>query len=294
MSDKEKCHLFWFCVLWTAFLMCIAMACVARGAEADLGKMANDVMRPLVRVSSAGAAGSGTIVYSSDAGSAPGKYRTFVLTNYHVISGAIHVVRVWDSLTQSYRSEENNDPITVELFSYYRGGRTVISQPVRAVVFCHKEAEDLALLEIDVPYKAEYVAVLYPEDAELYLLQPVWAVGCSLGADPLAAFGYITDLEEIIDRRPYVMASANIIYGNSGGAVLTIKDGKWYLCGVPSRVTVSRGQAITHMGFFIGPERLRAFVRAQRVDFLIDSKKTPADAEKERERAAASDKREVL
>lgn len=272
-----------------AILACV-MAMLCLGADSDLGQAGNELMKPLVRVSDAGGTGSGTVVYSADRGT-PGEFRTFVLTNYHVIADSVKVVKVWDSLTQAYKSEEQNEQMTVELFSYLRNGKTVVSQPVKAMVYCHKEAEDLALLELDYPLKIDAVAPLLPRGSALLLLQPVWAVGCSLGADPLVTEGKITDLEEMIDRRPYIMASANIIYGNSGGAIFTEIAGKRYLTGIPSRVTVMRnGQALTHMGFFIGPERLWKFFDDQKVAFILDEKATPAQADEAR-KAAAVDER---
>jgi len=267
-------------------ILMLAVACL--GADSDLGQVGNELMKPLVRVSDAGGTGSGTVVYSSDRGT-PGQFRTFVLTNYHVIADSVKVVKVWDSLTQSYRSEEQNEQVTVELFSYLRGGKTVVSQPVKALVYCHRDAEDLALLELDYPLQIEAVAPLLPRGTQLVLLQPVYAVGCSLGADPLVTRGEVTDLEEMIDRRPYVMASANIIFGNSGGAIFTEAAGKRYLTGIPSRVVVTMGgQAVTHMGYFIGPERLWKFFDDQRVAFVLDASATPAQADEVRKAAADS------
>ena len=254
------------------------------GADDSLGVEGDAVMKPLVRVRTEAAAGSGVLIYSDDREKA-GEFRTFVVTNSHVIDDAVKVVRKWESLRQAWTYVEENEQVTVELFTYLRGGKTVLAQPVKANIIAHNAEEDLAVLELDSPLAVKAVARLLPDGAPLRMLQDVWAVGCSLGVDPIVSVGQITDLEVLIDRRAYIMASANIIYGNSGGGVFTKVDEDYFFIGTPSRVSVTRnGQAITNMGFFIPAERLRAFFSAQKLNFLLNPAVTPADALKERER----------
>ena len=265
-----------FCVL---SLLC-GLLCAA---DADLGLEANAVLKPLVRVKANNATGSGTLIYSEDR-EENGEFQTFVLTNHHVVDDAIHVVKKWDSLLGKWISTEVNDQVTVELFQYLRDGKTVISQPIQADVVAHKADEDLALLRLDYPIKLTNVAVMLPADNHLRLLQPVWAVGCSVGVDPIVTVGHINDLEELIDHKPYIMASADIIYGNSGGAVFTRVNGQFYFVGIPSRVRVTYSQALTHMGYFIPIDRIRRFFKAQKLTFLTDPNVTPTESFKERDR----------
>lgn len=245
-------------------------ACTALAAESeDLGTSANAILKPLVRVQTQYAGGSGTVIYSEDR-EGTGEFRTFVLTNWHVVEDAIHVVETWDSLTEKHVYSEDNDQVTVELFMYLRGGRTVVTQPIKADIVAYKKAEDLALLELDYPIQVKDVAKLLPADKSLRLLQTVWAVGCSLGVDPMTTVGHVNDLEEMIEHKPYVMATADIIWGNSGGAVFVRSKGEFYFVGVPSRVAIAGSQAATHMGYFIPPDRIRAWFTREKLCFLVD------------------------
>jgi S1-C subfamily serine protease len=276
-------------------LLLALLAGLSLAAGDSLGTLADSIMKPLVRVSTSAASGSGVLVYSADR-EGSGEFQTFVLTNHHVVDDAIHVTKKWDSLKQAWVYVEENDQVTVEVFSYMRDGRTVVGQPIKADVVAHNAEEDMALLRLDYPIEIPTVARLFPKDGRLVMLQDVYAVGCSLGVDPIATHGQVTDLEELIDHRSYVMASADIIYGNSGGGVFTVVDGNAYFCGIPSRVRVTRGgQALTHMGYFIPPERLYRFFELQKLGFLYDAKETPTQSfenraklqEKTRERAPA-------
>jgi S1-C subfamily serine protease len=253
------------------------------GADDSLGVEGDAIMKPLARVRTEAAAGSGVLIYSEDR-EKEGEFRTFVVTNSHVIDDAVKVVKKWDSLRQAWTYSEENDQVTVELFTYLRDGKTVLAQPIKATIIAHDAEEDLAVLELDCPLEVKAVARLLPDGTPLRMLQAVWAVGCSLGVDPIVSVGQITDLEVLIDRRDYIMASANIIFGNSGGGVFTRIGDDYFFIGTPSRISVARnGQAITSMGYFIPAARVRAFFAAQKLEFLTNPAITPADALKERE-----------
>jgi len=273
MSRKVDAVIF-ICLMVAALMLAVSVAFGDEGT--DLGDPANAVMKPLVRVRTAQASGSGVLVYSEDR-EAGGEFQTFVLTNQHVVSDAIHVTKTWDSLRQRHVYTEANDKVTVELFTYLRNGRTVIGQPVKAEIVAYKADEDLALLRLDYPLEVSDIAALWPAAAPLRLLQPVWAVGCSLGVDPTVTDGQITDLEELIDRKPYVMLNAQIIFGNSGGGVFA-RDSQddIYFVGIPSRVTVMRGgQVCPWLAFMIPVDRVRRWFAAEKLEFLIDATVTP-------------------
>jgi S1-C subfamily serine protease len=275
-----------FCII---SLLCGLAIC---SEDSDLGPEANAVLKPLVRVKTSSATGSGTVIYSEDREDT-GEFKTFILTNHHVVSDAIHVVKKWDSLSATWINVEENDRVTVEVFAYLRDGRTVMSQPIQAEVVAHKEDEDLALLKLDFPDRLTIVAPMLPADLALRLLQPVWAVGCSVGVDPIVTVGHINDLEELIEHKPYVMASADIIYGNSGGAVFTRSGEDFYFIGIPSRVRVTYSQALTHMGYFIPINRIRRFFKAQKLTFLLDKNVTPTESFEAREKVRRHGRKNV-
>jgi len=81
------------------------------------------------------------------------------------------------------------------------------------------------------------------------------------------------------------MSSAQIIFGNSGGAMFAERDGNYYFIGVPSRVdVVGWGSAVTHLGYFSPIPRVYDFFKEQLFHFLVPgSKHTESDCLKEQE-----------
>jgi S1-C subfamily serine protease len=256
------------CPLLLTLLLC---APAARADEFD-DKMAGLLM-PVARVTVAGGGGSGTVVYSADRDDA-GRFETFILTNHHVIAGAVHIVPRWNSLKGRYENMEQRDRVQVETFVYDKG-KVVETRDFQADIVAHSETHDIAVLRLCYPRKAACIAPLLPAGFALRLFQPVYAVGCSLLHEPIATSGHVTDLEDLLDGSTYCMCTAPIIFGNSGGGVFVEIDGTWYLAGVPSRIAVSRGSPITHMAWFVPPDRIRQWVKEQMLDFLVDPERTP-------------------
>lgn len=260
--------------------LCIT-ACAATAALADEfeGKY-EGLLYPVVRVTVGQGGGSGTIIYSDDRDE-EGRYVSFAVTNHHVISRAIRVTKKWNSLKQRYEQVEERDRVKVEAF-VYEGGTSIATTDYQADIVAHSEDHDIAVLRLYFPKKMDFVAPLLPVDKELRVFQKVYAVGCSLLHEPIATSGEITDLEDMIDNKPYTMCSADIIFGNSGGAVFAQMDGKWYFVGIPARVAVTRGAPITHMGWFVPIKRIRGWIDEQILHFLVDEKKTPKECFEER------------
>ena len=80
------------------------------------------------------------------------------------------------------------------------------------------------------------------------------------------------------------MSSAQIIYGNSGGAIFLKDTGEFI--GVPSMIAVTGYMgmsAITHMGFFIPIFRVYNFLEDNVFQFIYDNTYTSAQCERIRE-----------
>lgn len=238
------------------------------------------ILYPVVRVRTEKAGGSGTILYSKPL---PGKeeHETYVLTNHHVIADCIKVDKRWDSVVKRKIDKEFLTPCTVEIFSYVYMSRRDSGQTFTAEIIAYDAAHDLALLKLDTPTPAKYVANLYPKDKEkdIKLFADVWCSGCSLGHEPLINKGQITSLKETIDNKLYWMSNANSIFGNSGGAIFLADTGEFI--GVPSRITaVQLGfgvDIITWMGFFGPIVRVYEFIEEQELQFLYDPNITSAE-----------------
>jgi hypothetical protein len=241
------------------------------------------VLYPIVRVLNGQGGGSGTVVYSEDR-EGTGEFQSFVLTNQHVVDNLIKVKKVWDNLTKSYKYEEQNDLADVELFSYANGGALVTKTSVKADVIAYVVDEDLALLRLRHTFKIEFVAKVLPPGKSLRLFQEIYAVGCPLLVDPMFTKGEVTDIENLLENKGYTGGTANIIWGNSGGAVMSVfDDGEWYFCGVPSRgMGAPNGQFVSFLGYYVTPARISQFISTQKLSFLVDPTKTPTQCLEER------------
>jgi S1-C subfamily serine protease len=253
------------------------------------------VLYPVVRVLNGQGGGSGTVVYSEDR-EGNGEFQNFVMTNHHVVDNLIKVERVWDNLTRSYKFVERNDLAEVELFTYANGGATVTKTAVKADVIAYVADEDIALLKLRHTFKIEFVAKVLPPGKSLRLFQEIYAVGCPLLVDPMFTKGEVTDIDNLIDNVTYTGGTANIIWGNSGGAVMSQfeDDGEWYFCGIPSRgYGAPNGQMVTYLGYYITPKRIMGFIVGQKLDFLVDPAKTPTQCLEERAKIQG-EKREAV
>jgi hypothetical protein len=248
------------------------------------------VLYPCVRVLSGNGGGSGTVVYSEDR-EGTGEFQTFVLTNHHVIDNLIHVTKKWDNLTKSYRYIEQNDLADVELFQYDNGGLTVTTSTVKAEIIAYIAEDDIALLRLKHPFQIKFVAKILPTGKHLRLFQEIYAVGCPLLVDPTFTRGEVTDLEYLIENKEYTGGTADIIWGNSGGSVMSFFEdlGDWYFCGIPSRGRgAPNGQFVTYLGYYITANRIRDFVIGQKLSFLVDGKTTPTECMEERRKMQKS------
>ena len=246
------------------------------------------ILYPVVRVRTEKAGGSGTVIYSEPDAEHEGDFLTFVLTNWHVVEGAITTKKEWDSLLKRDVKRDVLQQVNVELFDYVRLSVMNSANVHKADIVAYDKNHDLAVLKLDSPKQVPWVAKLIAaEDIEgVKLFTPVWASGCSLGHDPFANPGYITYLKEDIENRLYWMTNANSIFGNSGGAVFLAETGEQV--GVTARVTgLQLGFGVdimTWMNFCVSPQRLYEFFDEQELQFLYDSEDTYEEAMKRREK----------
>lgn len=247
-------------------------------------EMHEKMLYTVARVTYGTGGGSGTLIYSGEDPKSPGEYINLVLTNQHVVDKAIEVKKEWDSLVKRKVDKEFLNPMHVELFSYVYVSRRDKQEGFRANIIAYDKLEDMAIVRVDSPRKLDYVAKLIPQEeiGNIKLFQHCYAVGCTYLHDPFCADGYITYMPEIIDNKEYWMGSANISFGNSGGAVFT--GDTLQLIGIPSRVTVSGFEVANWMGYFIPPQRIYKFLEEQELRFICDPEDNWYDAMERRER----------
>jgi len=252
----------------------------------EIRKKHETFLYPVVRIYSEKAAGSGTIIYSEPDPENKGDYLTFVLTNNHVIEANVCQKKEWDSLLKKKVEKEKFINLHVELFQYVRMSEVDSSNRYKADIIAYDVNHDLSIVKIDSPRKFEHVATLIPEDEikKLKLFMNIVVSGCSLAHEPFCNFGQLTFLNEIIEEKKYFMTNANMIFGNSGGALFLAESG--HLIGVPSRVTaIQMGfgvDILTWFGFSAHSERLYEFFKEQELNFLFDKEDTYKEAMKRR------------
>jgi len=254
----------------------------------NLQQLHERILYPVVRVRTGSAGGSGTVIASIPDPENDDEFLTFVLTNHHVVEGAIEVKDIWDAVLKKKVKRDILDRLEVELFDYVRMSHRNSANTYEAEIVAYDQNEDLAVLKLDSPKPVQHVVTFIERDkiADVKLFTPIYACGCSLGHDPFATTGHLTYLKEQIENRLFWMNSADQIFGNSGGAVFDAATGQQI--GVTARVTVAQfgfSQSITTwMNFCIPASRIYSFFDEQELKFLYDDSDTYAEAMERRKK----------
>ena len=165
--------------------------------------------------------GSGVIISASDD-------ETLILTCEHVVDGAVY-----------YSVTTNRN-----LHEYF--------------VSVHKRSRDLnndwAILR--APYRIGVAAPIIANDKEshLELGQYVASVGYGMGLENIT----VTDGRFQSYEGGYLRYSAPSIFGNSGGGVYAFVHGRLTLVGISARIMVSQYGVVTHLGFAVPIQAIRA------------------------------------
>jgi len=203
------------------------------------------IFSPCVRISmSSGSTGSGIVVYA-------GEGESLILTAAHLF-------------------QDGNEDVSVDVFEREESGEILGVKTFPGCLVARDENEDLAVLVVDV--RLSHVARILPEYKHLRVMQRVTAVGCPKGLFPVATRGRIFFLGKAWFDLRYIGATANIFLGNSGGPLLVKVDGEWFMAGVASRIqsNIFTGQVITHLGYYVSPERIREFILNHGLVCILD------------------------
>mgnify|MGYP003147493118 CR=1 FL=1 len=248
------------------FAGAIFCAGIAPSFAADCGPQHSEMLNTAVRINTSG---SGTVLYSKQHNAV---WESYILTNYHVIADQITIREVWDGMQGKKIKRETREPVTAFWFDYVRCSRSVGTRGRIADIVAHDEQRDLALLRLrDTERGVDRIAYILPENESPKLGQTVWAIGAGLGYPPSMTSGEMAFSEQMINGYRYQLATAPIIFGNSGGALFAYsEDRKQYeMIGVPSRVSATGFQAVTHMGWSIPTETVSIFLRDNFHGFII-------------------------
>lgn len=180
-----------------------------------------------VKINSDKGYGSGSIIYSDESA-------TFILTAYHVIEGT--------------------SCISVDLYEYVDGHR-FYTGTAEASIFKTDIENDLALLLIHDGIIHHTLDVA--EHYEIKLSDTIYIISCPVEVDPIITTGYITDTYLVLDNKYFILNTANITYGSSGGALLN-EDGN--IIGVVEGGFQSHNLPLSYLGFSIPLERILTFL----------------------------------
>jgi len=253
-----------------------------------------EMLYPAVQVRTPGVIGSGTVIYSqvrdavkceyvedevvcdpvlTSGGVAVRECHSFIITNWHVIRRAVTLTEVYDPQLKEKVDKEVRETVEIAWWKYNDLSRAVRTEGAKADIIGYNKRADLALLRIrDTENCMNNVVHLFPEEDKYFLFEEVWAIGSGLGHPPFATLGILSNLETEINGHPYLLASSEIVFGNSGGSLMRFseKRDRYEMIGIPSRVSAAGFSIVEHMGWSIRIDTIRKFLISERVEYIIN------------------------
>lgn len=213
------------------------------------------MLAPTVQLNGEDTVGAGTIVFSGPNASAR-RVETYVLTSAHVVRNI---------LADTPKAAREGIPVTI----YTDGGKKLVE---RADVVAREQTIDAALLRLRTRKVFRQVARVasYEESRRVDVWDPVYAVGCPLGNDPIPTQGEISSTRNELAGANYWMINAPTYFGNSGGGVYLADSRK--LIGVFSKIyTHGRGSPVVvpHMGLCTPLTSIHEWLRREKLDYVL-------------------------
>ena len=282
-------------VICTAIAMLLPMSAVAE-TEAPVKKI-TEMLYPTVMVDLGGdGTGSGTVIFSGvreHESWKDEKVWSLVLTNHHVVKGAIGIEEEFDPKRGKNIQKETRRPVHVRLWDYNDYSTAVGTTGRVARILAWDKHRDLALLRLDDNERTmKNVAILWPENVGgPYLFQKTWAVGSGMSNPPYPTEGLLSGISgKDAKGRSLYLSSAPIIFGNSGGSLWAFskKRDRYEMIGVPSMVGgYGWGNIVTHIAWSRPVSEIRSFLRENDFGFVLGDKdipkKDPKDEDKEKD-----------
>lgn len=231
-----------------------AIAALAGQLHRDTGVLTRSMLLPTVQLNGDDTVGSGTLVWS---GPNPqnGQIESYVLTSYHVVRNI---------LADTPRAAKEGFQVTV-----YLGGEKV---DVKGKMISSQPKIDAALVQLITNRQFPNVANVLPraQAASVKVWDPVCAVGCPLGNDPVPTQGEVSSLSNDLNGSNYWMINAPTYFGNSGGGVYRADTHQ--LIGVFSKIyTHGKGSpvVIPHMGLCTPIDEIYTWLHQEKLEHLL-------------------------
>jgi hypothetical protein len=199
----------------------------------DLLSMWRDIVGPVVQLAGDASVGSGVLLRSQE-NTETGGFRTHLITAWHVV--------------RDIQGDLSNQDMPVPVFVYLEDGSV---REEEALLLAFDADLDAALLEVLTEEPFENGAALPPRSklAEVRIFEPVYAVGCPLGNDPIPTHGEVATVDHRVDGESYWMINAPTYIGNSGGGIFDSETRE--LLGIFSKIYTHgalRPTIVPHMG----------------------------------------------
>ncbi|MFN3243861.1 MAG: trypsin-like peptidase domain-containing protein [Planctomycetota bacterium] len=233
------------------------IATLASTIYQDREELTRRMLLPTVQLNGDDTVGSGTIVFSGPNRKNGNKTETYVLTSYHVVRNI---------LADTPRARREGFEVTV-----YLPGENLI---VKGHMVASEPKIDAALVKLVTDRKLPNVANVLPreETDEVNVWDPVCAVGCPLGNDPVPSKGEVSSLTNELNGANYWMVNAPTYFGNSGGGIYRADTRQ--LIGVFSKIyTHGKGQPVVvpHMGLCTPMDLVYEWLEDEKMDHLLRS-----------------------
>jgi len=237
-----------------------AIAKLAGQLYRDPSELTRTMLLPTVQLNGDDTVGSGTLVFSGE-NPKSGKVETYVLTSYHVVRNI---------LADTPRAAQQGFDVTV----YLPNERLV----VKGHMVANSPKIDAALVKLDTDRLMPYVANVLPrtETDQVKVWDPVCAVGCPLGNDPVPSHGEVSSLHNELNGANYWMVNAPTYFGNSGGGIYRADTNQ--LIGVFSKIyTHGKGTPVVvpHMGLCTPMELVYDWLASEKLEHLLQSNSVP-------------------
>ena len=223
----------------------------------DPGELTRTMLLPTVQLNGDDTVGSGTIVFSGDNPRNGNKVETYALTSYHVVRNI---------LADTPKAQHDGFDVTI----YLPGEKLV----VKGKMVASQPKIDAALVRLFTDRRLPFVADVLPrtETDAVKVWDPVCAVGCPLGNDPVPSHGEVSSLKNELNGANYWMVNAPTYFGNSGGGIYRAETRQ--LIGVFSKIyTHGKGNPVVvpHMGLCTPIEQIYTWLEDEKLGHLLQS-----------------------
>ena len=238
-----------------------AIATLAGQIYRDPNELTRTMLLPTVQLNGDDTVGSGTIVFSGSNEKNGGNIETYALTSYHVVRNI---------LADTPKAQHDGFDVTV----YLPGEKLTVKGKM---VSSHPKI-DAALVRVFTDRKLPFVANVLPrtETGSVKVWDPVCAIGCPLGNDPVPSHGEVSSLKNELNGANYWMVNAPTYFGNSGGGIYRADTRQ--LIGVFSKIyTHGKGTPVVvpHMGLCTPIAAVYEWLASEKLEHLLQSNTVP-------------------